>query len=160
MADEFTAIDLFCRRLHDDFHPGDTERFREYMASFQERQQSDMMNLKVKIQNVTSICRRVAKFYAVELEEGKPEFLFVVVDRLVAILADAKRALLKLEKERLKAERWKSIFCGLFLWVVVEIDIMSFLPILISLPTGTTHRRCNKALSASACPLRVCRYAF
>ena len=53
MADEFTAIVLFCRRLHGDFHPGDTERFREYMASFQERQQSDMMNLKVKIQNAT-----------------------------------------------------------------------------------------------------------
>ena len=66
----------------------------------------------------------MAKFYAVELGEGKPEFLVVVVDRLVAILADATRALLKLEQERLKAERWKSILCGLFLCVVVEIDII------------------------------------
>merc|ERR1712113_1126697 len=105
MADEFTAIDLFCRRLNDDFHPGDTEGFRKYMSEFQEKQSSDMMNLKVKIQNAAAICRRVAKFYSIDLEEGKPEHLFVVIERFVAMLQNAKRSLLKLEKERLKAER-------------------------------------------------------
>merc|ERR1712228_1153768 len=98
MADEFTAIDLLIRRLNDDFHPGDTERFREYMNEFQEKQSADMMNLKVKIQNAAAICRRVAKFYSIDLEEGKPEHLFVVIERFVSMLQAAKRSLLKLEK--------------------------------------------------------------
>eukprot|EP00485_Elphidium_margaritaceum_P019093 CAMPEP_0202727810 /NCGR_PEP_ID=MMETSP1385-20130828/185307_1 /ASSEMBLY_ACC=CAM_ASM_000861 /TAXON_ID=933848 /ORGANISM="Elphidium margaritaceum" /LENGTH=1480 /DNA_ID=CAMNT_0049394053 /DNA_START=107 /DNA_END=4549 /DNA_ORIENTATION=- len=102
MADEFTAIDLFMRRLHDDFHPGDTERFREYMSEFQEKQSSDMMNLKVKIQNATQICTKVAKYYCIELEDNKPEHLFKVIQRFVDMLATAKRTLLKLEKERRK----------------------------------------------------------
>eukprot|EP01084_Bolivina_argentea_P049125 90399_1 len=105
MADEFTAIDLFTRRLHDDFHPGDTEKFREYMSGFQERQSSDMMNLKVKIQNASSVCKQVAKFYSIELEEGKPEHLFIVIQQFVELLYSSKRSLLKLEKERVKAEQ-------------------------------------------------------
>jgi len=105
MADEFTAIDLFIRRLNDDFHPGDTEAFREYMTEFQDRQSSDMMNLKVKIQNATQICRQVAKFYSIELEEDKPEHLFIVTSSFLEILGNAKRQLLKLEKERIKAQK-------------------------------------------------------
>lgn len=70
------------------------------MNEFQEKQSSDMMNLKVKIQNATAICRRVAKFYSITLEEGKPEHLFVVIEHFVAMLQAAKRSLLKLEKER------------------------------------------------------------
>ena len=105
MADEFTAIDLLIRRLNDDFHPGDTERFREYMNEFQEKQSADMMNLKVKIQNAASICGQVAKYYSIELEDGKPEYLFVVIQHFVNILDDSKRKLLKIEKERLKQEK-------------------------------------------------------
>ena len=74
--------------------------YRGYMAEFQEKQSSDMMNLKVKIQNATAICRRVAKFYSINLEEGKPEHLFVVIEQFVSMLQSSKRALLKLEKER------------------------------------------------------------
>eukprot|EP01083_Nonionella_stella_P174208 603232_1 len=105
MADEFVAIDLFLRRLTDDFHPEDTERFREYMIEFQEKQESDMMNLKVKIQNGASICEQTAKFYSIDLEEGKPESIFRLVKQFLDILDNAKRALLKLEKERIKQEQ-------------------------------------------------------
>merc|ERR1712083_858453 len=99
MADEFTAIDLLIRRLNDDFHPGDTERFREYMNEFQEKQSADMMNLKVKIQNAASICTQVAKYYSIDLEDGKPEYLFVVIKGFIDILENSKRSLLKLEKK-------------------------------------------------------------
>merc|ERR1712129_220074 len=105
MADEFTAIDLLIRRLQDDFHPGDTERFREYMNEFQVKQSADMMNLKVKIQNASAICTQVAKYYSIDLEDGKPEYLFVVIQKFILILDDSKRKLLKIEKERIKQEK-------------------------------------------------------
>ena len=103
MADEFLNIDLFCRRLNDEYHPGDTSRFREYMRAFNEANIVNMSNLKVKIQNAQSIANNVANYYGMELEEGKPESLFTTVQAFVDLMLKAKRQLIKLEKERQKA---------------------------------------------------------
>ena len=103
MADEFLNIDLFCRRLNDEYHPGDTVKFREYMQAFGHSNTANMMNLKVKIQNAQSIANNVANYYGMELEEGKPESLFKTVQAFVDIMLKAKRQLIKLEKERQKA---------------------------------------------------------
>merc|ERR1712154_86754 len=103
MADEFLNIDLFCRRLHDEYHPGDTEPFRNYMKTFSDQQTSNMMNLKVKIQNALIIAKNTASYYGIELDEGKPESLFKKVQSFVDIMDKAKRTLIKLEKERQKA---------------------------------------------------------
>jgi len=103
MADEFLAIDLFCRRLHDEYDDGDTDAFREYMQRFSDAQTTKMMNLKVKIQNATSIAKNVASYYGMQLEDGKPEQLFKTVQKFVDMMEKAKRALFKLENERQKA---------------------------------------------------------
>jgi len=103
MADEFLNIDLFCRRLNDEYHPGDTQMFREYMKEFSDNNTMNMMNLKVKIQNAQSMANNVANYYGITLEEGKPESLFKIVQDFVDCMDKAKRTLIKLEKERQKA---------------------------------------------------------
>ena len=73
------------------------------MQMFSDSNTSNMMNLKVKVQNAQSIAKNVANYYGMELEEGKPETLFKKVQDFADMMLKAKRQLIKLEKERQKA---------------------------------------------------------
>lgn len=86
MADEFLNIDLFCRRLQDDYHPKDSESFRGYMQEFADQEVADMMNLKVKVQNALMFVRSTAAMYVYQLEDNKPESLFIIVQEFIDMM--------------------------------------------------------------------------
>lgn len=105
MKDEFSNIDIFCNRLSDDYHEEDSAVFRSYMRQWLKDNISSMDKLHVRLKNAKTISNSVAKFFGFDLDEGRPESLFILVQNFVDSVEKARRSLLKFEKERLKEQQ-------------------------------------------------------
>lgn len=76
MDEEFASIDQLCQHLQDEYALGDTQKFRDYMRGFIVNEGAHMKMLSIKFRGAQTMASNVARYYGIELEEGKPENLF------------------------------------------------------------------------------------